>query len=205
MFCVSCGKEAKIDSLCEDCFTRQRSLFLVEDSELKICDNCGSYFVGKWLEARPFEELIEDYIKNRVIRLGATRHIIIRTKKVGNVIVATVTLTGSIPPAKKLKEETKTMRIRIRSIKCDNCVKVLGNYYEGVIQLRGPNADKIMKKIRVGMVEKLKNGYDIRFTSKADAARIAKELKKNYSVVTSFKFVTEKKGKKLYRNFYAVR
>lgn len=205
MFCVSCGKKATIESLCEDCFTKEKQLFLTQDSELKVCGDCGAYFDKKWQDPKPFDEMIDFYIKDRIVKLGTIKSIKVQLKHVGNVVVATIEATGVMPPAKKLKSATKTMRIRVRDIKCDNCVKIRGGYYEGLIQVRGNDAERILKKIHADRIEKVRDGYDIRFTKKGDAARIAKDLQKHFSVVSSFKFVTEKKGKKLYRNFYAIR
>ncbi len=204
MFCVSCGKEAEIGSLCEDCFTKEKSLLLTQDSELKLCD-CGSYFDSKWQPAERFDEIITGYVKRHIVKLGTIRSMRIGFKKVGNNIIATIDCRGNIPPAKKIKPERKILRIKVRNIKCDNCIKLLGGYYEAVLQVRGGNAEKIIDKVHGGGVEKIKNGYDVRFVKKADAARIAKSLKRQFSVLRSFKFVTEKKGKKLYRNYYAIR
>ena len=204
MFCVSCGRKAAIGSLCEGCFTKERGLFLTEDSEVKMC-SCGSYFDKKWQEAMPFDEIINEYMEHHMVKLGTIKSMKIDFKKVGNTVIATIDCRGNIPPAKKIKSERKIMRIKIRNIKCDKCTKILGGYYEAVIQARGSNAESIIKKISGGIAEKVKNGYDVTFVSKAEAARIANSLGREFSMLRSFKFVTEKKGKKLYRNYYAIR
>ena len=54
-------------------------------------------------------------------------------------------------------------------------------------------------------VERIKDGYDIKFIKKSKAASIAKHLKKYFHVKESYKFVGEKKGKRLYRNYYSVK
>jgi NMD protein affecting ribosome stability and mRNA decay len=41
--------------------------------------------------------------------------------------------------------------------------------------------------------------------NKKEAAHIARILRDKYNVKETFKLVGEKKGKKLYRNFYAIR
>ena len=140
-----------------------------------------------------------------MVKLGTIRSMKVGFKKVGNTMIVSIDCRGNIPPAKRIKSEHKTMRIKIKNIKCDKCTKMLGGYYEGVIQARGSNAESIIKKISGGMAEKVKNGYNVTFVSKADAARIASSLGREFSVLRSFKFVTEKKGKKLYRNYYAIR
>ena len=54
-------------------------------------------------------------------------------------------------------------------------------------------------------VEKLKNGYDIKITDKRIASSVVKQLRDRFDVKDSYKLAGEKKGKKLYRNYYAVR
>ncbi len=205
MFCVACGKEAKIGNLCEDCFTDKKRIFSLEDFRFEICSSCGSFFDKSWQYSRPVDEIIDLMIARRMERLGKIRSVNVEKKRVGNTMLTTVTCIGNIPPASKIKTEKRTIRIKMINMKCDNCTKVLGGYYEAVIQLRGKDAKKLAEKINSGVLKETKDGYDIKFVKKSDAKRIAKSLEKNYSVKKSFTFVTEKKGKKLYRNYYAVR
>ena len=205
MFCVSCGKKATIESLCDECFTKQRKLLLFENSEMKVCPECGSYYSGEWKPADSLDSAIVEFASSHIVKLGSIRSIRLSPKIIGNTAHVSIEARGRIPPAKSIKVENVVMQIRIRKIKCDGCVKVSGNYYEAVIQVRGSDAENILRRIQGGRAEHVKNGYDVRFVKKADAARIAQELRKHFSVVSSFKFVTEKKGKKLYRNYYAIR
>ncbi len=206
MFCVSCGKNATIDSLCDGCFTKQRKLFLFENSEMMVCPECGSYYDSEWKPSDSLESSVAEFASSHIVKLGSIRSTKLSSKIVGNTAHVSIEAWGRIPPAKSTKTESAVMQIKIRKRKCDDCVKALGSYYEGVIQVRGINAENILKQIPGGRAERVKNGYDIRFVKKADAKRAAQGLqKKRFSVVDSYKLVAEKKGKKLYRNFYAIR
>ncbi|MDI6721087.1 MAG: NMD3-related protein, partial [Candidatus Aenigmarchaeota archaeon] len=96
--------------------------------------------------------------------------------------------------------------------KCADCIKISGNYYEAVIQARGEKSEKIMEIIRrlapnriITSVSRMPTGYDIKFTDKKKAAEIAQNLRQRFGVKRSYKLVGEKKGIKLYRNYYVVK
>jgi NMD protein affecting ribosome stability and mRNA decay len=99
----------------------------------------------------------------------------------------------------------------VKNRKCENCIKISGGYYEAVLQARGEHTERISKKIMsmakesVVSVKQLKEGYDILLTDKKIAAKIATQLGNYFDIRSSYKFVGEKKGKKLYRNYYAIR
>ena len=98
----------------------------------------------------------------------------------------------------------------MKNHKCEDCIKISGNYHEAVIQVRGAAAEKIMKSVKcpdnmLVRVESVKGGYDIRITDKKKANEIAQLLRQKFTVKMSYKLVGEKKGIKLYRNYYAVR
>ena len=113
-------------------------------------------------------------------------------------------------PERVSKTETKKITITLKKHKCENCSKVSGSYYEAVIQTRGRNAAKILKRIDesskdILKIKKVENGYDIFYMNKKAAKKTASNLKKTFSIKESFKFITTKDGKRLYRNYYSLR
>jgi NMD protein affecting ribosome stability and mRNA decay len=206
--CIVCGRPANVDAQCDDCFLKKNLLFKLEDFTISYC-GCGSYFERMW---RKSEDFIKDAIESRIKTKNRIVSIKISSRTVGNRVYATVECRGYIEPSKKMKTETKKIMIVLRKHKCDHCIKLLGGYYEAVIQIRGKNRDVILKKIEklaprdsVVSVEELPEGYNIKFVSKKDAIGIVSRLRGFYKINESYKLVTKKKGKELYRNFYAVR
>ena len=210
MFCVRCGKKAAIGNFCEDCFLEREKLFDIENFTLAVCD-CGSYYDKVWKEPREIDDIIKQQIEKRIKTKNRIADKKISLKEIGNRVSALIVCSGLISPCKKVKKEKKRIMIILKKKKCDLCIKLLGRYYEAVLHIRG-NYEKIFDKIKkqlpkTARIEKIKHGYDIRFLKKADAAKISKTIKNlnSYEIKKSFKFVSTKKGKKLYRNYYSVR
>lgn len=205
MFCVKCGKEAVVNNFCNECFLGRNELFTIKDFVLFYCDNCKKYFdAGSALT-------IEDAIERRIKTDNLIKTVAVETKILGNKVYTNVICSGLIKPCKKMKTEEKKSLIIIRKLMCETCKRLSGNYYEAVIQVRG-DSEKIMSKIKylsknaiIAGVKEVKTGYDIRFVSKSQASSIAKALRDDFHVKSTCKLVGEKKGKRLYRNFYAVR
>ena len=81
-----------------------------------------------------------------------------------------------------------------------------------MIQVRGPEKDAILRKVRqaipekaVSSVEEIKEGYNVKILRKSNAAAAAKALRERFSVKESYKVGGSKKGQMVYRNYYAVR
>ncbi len=199
MFCIKCGKPAKIGNFCNECFLERESLFDVKDFTFIYCDLCG-------LNEKELIERIKVSVRSNNEILGTK----VSTKTVGNKVHATVTCIGKIKGLKK--EEAKKSLVILRQKMCDMHVKLSGGYYEAVIQVRGVEKEDILKRLMkivpeksIINVEKLREGYNIKIMRKANAAAAAKRLGEKFSIKSSFKLVGSKKGMKLYRNFYAIR
>jgi NMD protein affecting ribosome stability and mRNA decay len=200
MFCVKCGKDAKIDNFCETCFAERHELFDIKSFTMFYCDVC-----------KVKENEIKEKIKSQLKSKNSLKSIDIKLKIVGNKVHATVTCQGNIRGAEKT--ETKKALIILRRQMCEMHVRLSGGYYEAVFQVRGNNKESVMKaaerllprKSIVG-VNELKEGYDIKIMSKNTAIAAVKELRrKGCEVKDSYKLVGSKKGQKLYRNYYAIR
>ncbi|MCX6815518.1 MAG: NMD3-related protein [Candidatus Aenigmarchaeota archaeon] len=201
MFCIKCGKTAVAGNFCEKCFLESESLFDIAGSTIDFCPACKNY--------RP-------ELKNQIMKSIKTKNKIIGChvfeKQVGNKIFAKVACKGIIQPLKKQISQEKTVVIVVKKRMCENCIKLSGGYYEACIQVRGDKKERILKKIQkfvrsdeITNIIHLKEGVDVRLTNKKSAASIVGELRRGFDVKESYKLVGKKKGKELYRNFYAIR
>ena len=202
MFCIKCGKDAIRGNFCAECFASRSTLFDMTNSTVYFCKMCNSHH----LNGRKVD--LDIFMADMITTKNMIREHHFAKKVAGNRIIITATCAGKIDgiPKKEIKMATLT----VKNHKCEDCIKISGNYHEAIIQVRGGNSERIMKMIKcpdnilVG-VEKFKYGYNIKITNKRKATEIAQMLRQKFSVNLSYKLVAEKKGIKLYRNYYAVR
>jgi NMD protein affecting ribosome stability and mRNA decay len=201
MFCIKCGKPAVANNFCKEHFLEKERLFeKVPHFSVKICPSCG-----KGLNLREeFEKRVKT--RNRITSCSFTE------KTVGTMLHVTVTCEGYIKPIKSKTSHTEKFDVLLKKLKCDNCIKLSGGYYEAAFQVRGEHQERIMKNIEkllpdelLTNIIKLKEGFDVRIVDKKVAFKIAGVLRVKFEVKESYKLVGEKKGTKLYRNFYSVR
>jgi len=218
VICIVCGRPAIAESLCEDHYVRKHELFEAKPLTVQTCDGCGSVFDQKWKRAN-LEDALRDIIGRSIEVHGKLKNIDVGLKKIGAHYIASITLSGTIPPATISKTETKKIDVRVRSIKCPSCVKLLGRYHEAVMQVRGKRADylnELITKIVDEMpkrIERIKEGWNIYFVHKSDARATVSALETTLrrahepklEVIRSHKVVGQKQGKNLMRDFYAVR
>jgi NMD protein affecting ribosome stability and mRNA decay len=209
MFCIKCGKEALKDNMCEDCFLEKKELFKIKPIKLRYCKDCEKYY--SQTEKIKADD-IEQFLETKIVALNEIKKIDFRLNKKTDRIEGEIIAKGLVKPSKRVIEDIKKIKIQISGVKCENCVKISGNYHEAVLQVRGTDKDRILKKLsrvllrnEIANIHNLKEGYDILLVSKAPAAHAAKELSASYDIKQSFKFIGEKKGKKIYRNFYSIR
>lgn len=177
-------------------------MFELDNFTAHVCRACGNYSGGR----------IEDQILGSIRQKGIVKSCTIKMKHIGNKIHAAIKCMGSIPPLKKTVSQEIKVVIITKKRMCDACQKISGGYYEAVLQIRGDKKDEIARKIKKNMpesmitgIKNLKEGYDIRIADKKIASKAASQLRKSFSVKESYKLIGDKKGKKLYRNFYAVK
>jgi len=206
MFCIKCGKDAEVGNFCNKCFLEDNELFDIDSLVFYFCRGCDGYF----LKNRKVS--VEGAVKSGIKTKNNIKKIEIKERVVGNKIYVTVTCSGLIKPCRKIKKEEKKILITIKKQMCDTCIRLAGGYYEAMFQVRGDNKERVFKKLMalskkvpITSVGEIKEGYDIKFVNKKDAAYISRLLKKKFEVKDTYKLVGEKKGKKLYRNFYVVR
>lgn len=199
MFCVKCGKPAKVDNFCTDCFLERHSLFDVKDLRLIYCDICGIN-----------EDEIIEKARQSIKTQNKLSGVDTKLRLVGNRAYVAVTCKGKIDGVEKT--ETKKIIVTVKKKMCDMHVKLSGGYYEAMIQIRGPDKEVILKKVMQTVPEKsitgideIKEGYNVKIMRKANAASAAKTLRNRFSVKQSYKVGGSKKGQMVYRNYYAVR
>ena len=202
MFCIKCGKNAVAGNFCKECFLKSARLFELKDFTMHKCHGCGNFK----------EVSVKGQVEREIKTKNKLTSIDVKTKKTGNRLAATVTCSGFIPPLKSAVTEEKKVNITVKKFMCKKCVEISGGYYEAVIQVRGEKKDSLMNKLHrmlpknaVTTVIPLKEGYDVRIRKKGFASTAVSYLRNRFEVKESYKLVGEKKGKKIYRNFYAVR
>jgi len=105
-------------------------------------------------------------------------------------------------------------KINLGSHKLFDRLNSIGSGYRivaGLLQIRGDNADKILDEIQdnieskdVVSAQKIKNGYDIKILTKGVARKTVRVLE-GCTIKKSYKHVTTKKGRMIFRDFYAIR
>ena len=213
MICVKCGREAK-ETFCDDCFLHQNELFSVEDFSIILCGICSAYYDNKWHDTKDFEEVINECVRKKIKSKNKITSVKTRFKTIGNKVHVIIACKGKIKPAKKEKTEEKKILIILKKRQCETCEKRSGGYYEALLQIRGEKTDYLIKKVQrlieekkptITRIDKLQNGYDVRFMYKKEAERVIGMLRKKHTVEDSFKLVGNKDGRELYRNFFVVR
>lgn len=202
--CMKCGEAAWKQNLCKNHFIESQNLFDVKNFSVIVCRNCGSAYYGKWTKS--LEDVIETVVKNIT---GEKIKTYTSVKLKGNAAIVKVTATGKITGL--LKKEEKMFTVLIKRKLCENCIKISGGYHEALLQIRGDNADKILDEIQdnieskdVVSAQKIKNGYDIKILTKGVARKTVRVLE-DCTIKKSYKHVTTKKGRMIFRDFYAIR
>lgn len=202
--CISCGKEATIEAFCDDCWLKNKTLFQIEDFEIKVCRKCCKILdkdrIGRY-------ELNDDSIKRVAISKIKTKNKLVEkeafVRKIGNRYSVTIVCKGFIFPCKKQKEESKNIFIKIRETLCDLCRKISSEQYDAIIQIR-TNKPLPIKQMKPDKIERVKEGLNLYFLYKANAQKALKLLR-GFKIKRSFKLVGEKDTKRIYREYYSVK
>lgn len=209
MFCIKCGKKAFFENLCEQCYLEGRELFEIREAKLSYCDSCRMFHTGR---EHMDEKALEGFFARKVRSRNRIKDVRVDISAQPHRVRAAVIVRGFIRPSRKTVEQEKQVTVHTRKAKCETCVRILGGYHEAVLQVRGPKKEQIMRsmerllmKREVAAVQRLREGYDIKVIGKGDAARAVQAVRNKLEVKQSFKLVGEKKGRKLYRNFYSIR
>jgi len=204
-FCFLCGKETENlkDGYCEECyFEKHIEKTLPDKIEFVVCSKCKKVKIGnKWTE-KPLENFITDKFE-----LGGAE---IRQKDPKRFEIAYKTSLG--------KEIKHVMIVHQNRIMCPVCSRMSGGYYEAIIQIRGNNVEKLLKKVDIEIrksdnpkafyrLEKTRGGVDLYVGSKSLAKSVAENIRKRYEleIKKSFTVVTKKEGRGVNRTIIMIR
>lgn len=213
-FCFLCGKKVEklIKGYCEECYNKKFNLIKIPKKiSYVMCNKCNLIkYKNEWKDLR-----IEDLIKRKIKIIGNNVKIRIEMNDIFH-----IKAKGFLEDSEKLKEEVHDVNIIVKKTICSFCSKKYGGYYEAILQLRGDFSvfitdfidDQIIlmsKKNRKAFyrIRKVKNGFDFYIGSKSAANKLAELLKKKFNakIKKSFKLITRKEGKDIYRSIISVR
>jgi NMD protein affecting ribosome stability and mRNA decay len=200
--CYKCGAPALKEGLCEEHYAEAwiKEITKKVEEKLKkmkivVCPRCGRVlYHNKW-QKKSFEEIIKSAIKNDVK---------------GGVIEVGKNNLRIILSLNNMKKIIEINLPKMHKVLCRDCSLAGSGYYEAVIQIRGNAPEKIINAVEsdknVVKVVNVKGGADFYFLSKSAAERVAWALKKSgYNVKSSYKLVTRKDGRDVYRAYFIIR
>jgi len=231
MFCVRCGKEgATYESLCQECFLgTNRFTKVPEHVDLLRCYHCNEYLWNNHWQKWSVDEAVREAARRSVeVRRGADLGKIrteVREADPKNFQVHMVAEVGYADL--EIREENQTT-VRLKNTVCPRCSKIMGSYYESIIQVRGRERkltdrqkqhilDELQGRVMeaqdenremfISKVVEVPGGFDAYLSAISLGKSISKELADRYGaeVKESSTLVTQKDGKDVYRVTYLVR
>lgn len=232
MFCVECGKEGKTyDSLCAKCFLSRNTFTEIDDHiDLIRCSHCLEFLIdGEWASFDTMDEAVADIaVRSMKVRGRAS----VESVEVGvkpldrNNYEATIKVVVEVEDLKKAENLAAT--IRVKSASCPKCSKIMGSYFESIIQVRtrgrsmsDEEKDSILNEIEdiverasednrdlfISKLEELHGGFDVYLSSNSLGRSISRELAAAHGAETkeSSSLVGKKEGKDVYRITFLVR
>jgi len=232
-FCPKCGAPTEDGGICGKC--RAKDLVWVEIPqrlECIICPSCGSIkTAGMWADSTIEKEELAYNIVNSAIKVhpdvkNVQKSIDIRDTS-SNRSLATVLVMGELYGI-PVEQTTKIKFVWIHE-QCDRCSRLMGSYYEGVIQVRANGRKPTPFELRrsaeiayqvedqmqnaggrlcfVSSIDDIDGGIDITFGSQAIGNIIAHDIvgALGGTYTTHPKLVGEKAGVRLYRVTYSLR
>ncbi|HIH76596.1 MAG TPA: hypothetical protein HA343_04710 [Methanomassiliicoccales archaeon] len=234
-FCVKCGADGPTyRSLCESCFLEGKVFTSLPDHvDVFQCGHCGDYLLdGKWLDIEAREEVSEKAteLALQISKDAEPVNVGLHGEKIDEAnyhVGMTITMTVEGLEV----NEARTTIARFKNTSCPRCNKLMGNYYEGTLQVRTRDRkmpedqreeilDRILKMIaehtkdnrelfisKVNRLNTKEGGLDVILSSSTVGKHIAHQLADQYAaeVKETAKLVTQKQGKDLYRVTFLVR
>ena len=214
-----CGRESEVGLFCSECYLKKNlKIELPSLIELQYCRSCQSYLLGgKWVKDLQEEEAVlratDSAMKTNVKRLDKAGVLQIRVEEATKEYHVTVAFVLGDSEVKK-----KTI-VRIKKVTCPDCSRMVGGYFEAVLQMRGGVSKDIVENIVsqvekhkdrlsfVGEVKRVQGGYDVYLGSKKSAEKIVKGFRGQAKIKKSFKQVglDRQSGKSKNRFYYLIR
>jgi len=233
LICPKCGKEKPktefIDSVCLDCFFKNREFVNLKKNKLQICKGCGRLFYkNKWqvFSLDDLKEIVEENLKVDFDNYDLED---IFFDIYPEMITANIKIKGTI--GNHSVESNRKLNISLTRQYCEDCYKSLSNYFQATLQIRFSKDDEKYKTIKkdilkilnsivkeerkkgdfLAFVEKIadvKNGFDIYLGSKTLAFAVIRVLKSKYTYErkdSTTLIGMDKKGKNKIRYTYLIR
>jgi nonsense-mediated mRNA decay protein 3 len=234
-FCVKCGADGPTyRSLCESCFLEGKVFTSLPDHvDVFQCGHCGDYLLdGKWVDIEAREEVSEKAteLALQIAKDAEPMDVGLHGEKIDEANYH-VGMTISMRVEGLEVHEARTTIARFKNTSCPRCNKLMGNYYEGTLQIRTRDRkmpedqrEEIIERIYKMMQEHSKDnrelfiskvnrlttkegGVDVILSSSVVGKNMAHDLADQYAaeVKETAKLVTQKQGKDLYRVTFLVR
>ncbi len=192
-FCPKCGKVSKlIEGLCKECFSEKISMRLAHDKFL-VCKECGK---------SGFFKNIEEAIRSRIKSDWRIKKMDFSIKE------GSITIDAKIQSGRNVFDKSFEIPVFIQKALCRECSNLHGGYYESIVQLRDRDSyDDLIAKARSARLEEKKEGVNLYFTHRDDAAEFVTLLIRKFDVKPkeTRSLVGQKGGKRIYRNTILVR
>jgi len=232
MFCVECGKDEPIfrNGVCLDCYLKTAQFSKgPRIMDLTICPRCSSYkHKNTWVQ-EPFEDILQQHIKDAFTISPELRNVTIQTtcKEQERILQCMVSISGFLEEHPITEQHPLT--VRIRRYTCDICSREAGGYYEAIIQIRTEQRTFSKEELQilrstvetmVGQLQKSgkrglfitdfdenRQGLDFFLSEKTTAFSIAKKLQEQFGgdFKQSASAAGMKDSKQVYRMTYLVR
>ncbi|MFH1785081.1 MAG: NMD3-related protein [Candidatus Micrarchaeota archaeon] len=201
LICPKCGRTNNqiefIEAFCPDCYPIK--IEIPKKIEFETCTRCEKIkFRGEWV---PYNKRkLSDYI------LGKCKGDIESSTYDFESQDATFIMSSSA----KVK---RSIPLELKKTICQDCSRISGGYYEGIIQLRGDR--KKIEKTAIMLISKLENvtfltkteekdeGIDIYIGRSKPIVRLVSDL--GITTVITKKLVGRDQGKRLYRTTFLIR
>ncbi|MBU4300898.1 60S ribosomal export protein NMD3 [archaeon] len=200
-FCPSCGTitDELFEGFCRKCFLENVELIqAAKRIQFCICYDCGRARLNKfWQSFGSKNELVRNMVTrhSRALR-GAELDIRYDDFTIKGKTEVPVTLTAEYESNSKKITKSKEMLLVILPEICPDCSRLRGGYYEGIMQLRGKNQEKMQAHIEkafskfdksesnafISKIERLSEGIDIYIGSRTAGLKVSSEIRKIYNV-----------------------
>jgi NMD protein affecting ribosome stability and mRNA decay len=182
-FCAKCGARGDTkDGLCDKCHTNMNPLLEVpKQMNIKSCEGCGNFLHRNlWKRYPTTEDAVESILRDSI---KTRRKIKIQAKADDEKAEAEVDVDDG--------KEKHSISIKIEESICHKCRKLIGKYFEGVLQLRDVDEkvlDYVAKDIEsnadngvfVKEIIEHKTGMDLQVTSRKYLMGLGKKLRKRF-------------------------
>jgi nonsense-mediated mRNA decay protein 3 len=232
LFCVECGREEElIGSLCKECYSKKHSIVSLADHvDLIMCAHCSAMeSENGWKDVGSVREAVEAAIEQSLVLSKGARVIDSKvqfSERDERNLQADIDLLLAVE-GKEFARKLATI-VRVKRGSCPQCSKQQGNYYEAILQVRGPGrtlpqrteteVDRLVKErvaslrkssrdVFLSKVEHVKGGIDFYFSTIPAARTIAREIEN--SMCAEYKESSSlwgrRDGKDIYRMTFMVR